>query len=485
MKTTNLQLKKRLVYCILLCISFCFWNAPQETLGAESQNTLTVSDLVEQNLGSLELPQVEGPLYLEYSLPKTRFYIGERVPVTVTLYVGNIVVNNVDPPILHQPEFILDSAGNPSQQKLRINGRPYQVIKFPCLLSPLQTGSFKLGPISTTLYLPTTTGKKRTMDITAQQVRVRVSNVPIQGRPDRFSGGVGNFQLNVSVNPSRVKLGEPVTIRMILSGSGNLQVVSTPFWENPKGFKAYSPLKKSELSTASKVTFEQIVIPVEKQVKKVGPFSFVYFNPHTGKYQQITAPSLAISVMDNPGFKNDLQDPTTQNLTQSKMVPIRKELGTLYSIGWQWLKEPWFWGLQLLPLLLLMGAIIYRRHVQFMQSDSPRARAIRSNNIAKEQMASVRLLSEEGRFDEIPEQLHQIIREFLAERFELAAAGMTGSVVNKLTDKGIRPDILEDIQYFFEQYDSHRFAHLNFTREETIALAEKTKNIVASFDETH
>ena len=167
------------------------------------------------------------------------------------------------------------------------------------------------------------------------------------------------------------------------------------------------------------------------------------------------------------------------------MISIRKELGTLYSMGWQWLKDPSFWVLQLLPLLLLLGAIIYRRHVEFMKSDSPRARAIRSNNIAKEQIASVQLLSEEDRFDEIPEQLHQIIREFLAERFELAAAGMTGSVVNKLTDKGIRSDILQDIQYFFEQYDSHRFAHLNFTREETIALSEKIKNIIASFDETH
>jgi hypothetical protein len=485
MKTTNLQHKKWLLYCILLCIPFYFWNAPQAAFGAESQNTLTVSDLVEQNLGSLELPQVQGPLYLEYSLPKTRFYLGERVPITVTLYVGNIVVNNVDPPVLGQPEFMLDSIGNPSQQKLRINGRSYQVIKFPCLLSPLQTGSFKLGPLSTTLYVPTTTGKKRTMDVTANPIQVRVLDVPIQGRPEHFSGGVGNFGLSVSANPHQVKLGEPVTIRMVLTGSGNLSVVSTPFLKEITGLRAYSALKKSDLSNANQVTFEQIAIPVDKRVKQIGPFSFAYFDPYAGKYKRLVAPALPISVKDNPGFKNDLQDPTSQVSIQSKMVTIKKELGTLYSAGWQLVKEPWFWFLQLLPLLLLIGAVVYRRHIEFMQSDSPQARAIRSSNFAKEQMAAVQALSDEGRYHQLPDQLHRILREFLAERFELAAAGMTGSVVQKLSGQGIQSDLLQDIQYFFEQYDSHRFSHMEFSQEETTLLFEKIKHIIASFEEIH
>ncbi len=483
MKTTNLHHKMWIVYCILFCIPFYFWDAPQTALGAESQNTLTVEKFVGQALGSIELPQVQGPLYLECSLPKTHFYLGERVLITVTLYVGDIVVNNVDWPTLSQPEFMLDKIDNSSEEKVRINGRSYQVIKFSYWLSPLQTGSFKLGPISETLYLPTTTGRRRAMDVTANPIQVRVSDVPSQGRPDHFSGGVGNFQLSVSANPRQVKLGEPITIRMALSGSGNLQVVSAPFLKNITGLKAYSALKKSDLSTAGKVIFEQIVIPVDKHVKQVGPLSLAYFDPNAGKYRQLVVQALPIAVKDNPGFKNDLQDPTIQNLTQSKMVTIRKELGTLYSIGWQWVKEPWFWFWQLLPLLLLTGAILYRRHIEFMKSNSPRARAIRSGNLAKEQMTAVQIISQEGRYDELLDQLHRILREFLAERFELAAAGMTGSVVNKLSGKEIHSSILQDIQYFFEQYDSHRFAHMKFTQEEAAQLLEKMKQIIASFDE--
>jgi hypothetical protein len=483
MKTTNIHHKIWIIYCILICIPFYCWNAPQKALAAEPNNSLTVDKFIHEALGSIELPQVQGPLYLECSLPKNHFYLGERVPATVTLYVGNLVVNNVDWPTLSQPEFMLDKNGNYSEQKLRINGRSYQVIKFPCLLSPLQTGSLQLGPINETLYLPTTTGRQRTTNVTTDPIRVRVSDLPSQGRPENFSGGVGNFYLNVSATPHQVKLGEPITIRMAISGSGNLQVVSAPLLnKNTTGLKVYPALKKADSQTAGRVIFEQIVIPVDTHAKQVGPFSFTYFNPNNGKYSHIVSPALSISVKANANFKNDEQNPSTPDLAHSNIASIKPNLDAIYPSGQLWVQMPCFWIWHLIAVFLLLGAIFYRKYTQFLQSDSPRARALRSSNLAKEQMAAVQNLSEEGRYDDFLDQLHQILREFLAERYELAAAGMTGSVVGILSQKGVPPEILQEIQSFFEQYDSHRFAHLQFQQDEAIQLLEKVKQIIAFFD---
>jgi hypothetical protein len=484
MNTIILKHKMYFMYCILICISLCFWTSSSAVLHADSQNTLTVKDILDQNLGSIDLPQVQGPLYLECSLPKTHFYRGERVPVTITLYVSELVVSNVDWPIVSQPEFMLDKIGSASQEDLRINGRRYRVIKFPCLLSPLQTGSFKLGPISETLYLPTTAGRRRTTDVSSDPFSVRVFDVPSKGRPEQFSGGVGNFQLMVSATPRQVKLGEPVTIRMDLSGSGNLQVVSAPILKKTSGLKIYTPLKKAGSSTNNgswnKTTFEQIVIPLDKNLRQIGPFSFAYFEPNTGKYKQIEIPALSISVKSNPNFKND---EVTRKPSQSSLVPIKKGLGGLYLKNFQLINQGWFWLWQLLPLLLLLGAISYRRYTEFMQSDSPRARAIRSSYLVKQQLAVARSISAAGRYDDLLAQLHLVLREYLGERFDLAAAGMTSSVAKILAQKDVPPEIVKEVQQFFEQYDTHRFTQTKLDQAGAAQLWEKLNEIIAALDQ--
>ncbi|HBE76280.1 MAG TPA: hypothetical protein DDW65_00625 [Firmicutes bacterium] len=487
MDTIIVKHKMYFMYCIIICISLCFWTSSSTVLHAESQNSLTVNDIAAQSLGSIDLPQVQGPLYLECSLSKNRLYLGERVPITITLYVSELVVTNVDEPVLTQTDFVLDKTSSPSQDKLRINGRPYQVIKFHYLLSPLQTGSFRLGPISQTLYLAASgVNRRHTVDVSTSPILVKVYDVPSKGRPEHFSGGVGNFQLTVSATPRQVKLGEPVTIRMDLSGSGNLAEVSAPILKKTSGVKVYSALKKSDLSTNNgswnKTTFEQIIIPVDKNLRQIGPFSFAYFDPNTGKYQQIEVPALSISVKSNPNFTND-EVSVTRNLSQSSLVPIKKGLGGLYLKNFQLINQGWFWLWQLLPLLLLLGAISYRRYTEFMQSDSPRARAIRSSYLVKQQLAVARSISAEERYDDLLDQLHLVLRDYLGEKFDLAAAGMTSSVGKILAQKGVPPEIVTDVQQFFEQYDSHRFAQTKLDQAGAAELWEKLNEIIAALDQ--
>jgi hypothetical protein len=485
MMKTTLNQRSKLLYCILICTVIFFWIATAAILKAESGNALTVHEIIGQNLASIELPQVQGPLYLDCSLSKKRFYLGERVPVTITLYISDLVVTNVDEPVLGQPEFLLDKLNNATQQELRINGRPYQVIKFSYLLTPLQAGSFQLGPIRQTLYLASGTGKHRTIEAASKQITVKVLNLPSQGRPENFSGGIGSFRLAVSVTPGQVKLGEPLTLKMELSGSGNLQVVSAPQLKNTTGFKVYGAQKKAGSSTGNytwgKTVFEQIVIPIDEHVTQIGPFSFAYFDPGNQKYRQLMAPTISIAVKPNPDFKNDLQYTAKPSL-QSKIITIKNKLGKLYVKDKQLIRQPWFWFWQLVPLLLLSGAVSYRRYKEFMRSDSERARAIRSYNLVKQELAAARSISAEGRYDDLLEQLHLILRNYLGERFGMATAGMTGSVGKTLAPMGVPPETVEKIQQFFEQYDSHRFALTKLDEAGAAQLWETLNEIIAALD---
>jgi hypothetical protein len=271
---------------------------------------------------------------------------------------------------------------------------------------------------------------------------------------------------------------------MKLSGNGNLQGASAPIIKNTTGLKVYSALKKNESSTSqnfwNQITFEQLVIPLDKKLKQVGPFIYTFFDPNTGKYQLLKVPAIPISVKSNPKYKGDSF--SAKPSPQLTLAPIKREIGTMYLSDWQLIKQSLFWFCQLLPLLLLIGAILYRRNAELMQSDSPKARAIRSANLARQQMAAAQSLSNEGRYDDLLEHLHLTLREYLGERFNLAAAGMTGSVVKTLADKGVPNDILINIQQFFEQYDMNRFTHTNFKQEEAMHLWETINSVIAAID---
>jgi hypothetical protein len=346
----------------------------------------------------------------------------------------------------------------------------------------------KLGPITQNCYLTLVgTSKRRTLEVTSQRIPVKVIELPNHNKSVNFSGGVGEFQLNVSAAPHKILQGEPLTIRMTVSGEGNLQGVSAPILQNSPGLKIYPALKNAELSTSNgswdKTTFEQTVIPLDRTLKQIGPFIFTYFDPNAEKYLQLSSRAISISVKLNPRFKNDQGLADQTSLTS--LAPIKKGLGELRLQGRLLLDQPWFWLWQLLPILILTGAVLYRQHLELIQSDSPRARVIRSANIAKQQLAAAQIISDEGRYEDLLEQLHLTLREYLGERFNLPVAGMTGSVVNVLAGQDLSTEILLKIQQFFDQYDMHRFAKTKFSQDEALSIWNEINEIISILNQTN
>ena len=92
-------------------------------------------------------PQAGGRrnLFLEVSVPKNRIYLGEKLPVTISLYVGDIAVREVSYPVLDAPEFSFAQSGKPVERRRMIDGVTYQVVEFPHPTA-VKTGKFTLGP---------------------------------------------------------------------------------------------------------------------------------------------------------------------------------------------------------------------------------------------------------------------------------------------------------------------------------------------------
>lgn len=431
-------------------------------------------------------------LFMEMELGKTRLFLGEKIPLKIRVYYSELNIDEMSYPVIDQTAFIFEQMNKPSQRKTTINGRSYQVVEFSTSISPLRTGQFELGPaqLNCSILIKQQGGdlffsrfRKYSLELKSNQVKLDVLPLP-PGEPVNFSGGIGQFQIQVSGQPTEVLQGEPVTLRLTVTGNGNLQAVNAPQLKKVDGLKVYDPQKKSEPGATGQVQFEQVVIPVDPEVKEIGPFQLGYFDPSQGKYRQAVAPAIPVKVKPNPNFNTvQIADAGESEENYGRdLIYIKERLGNLKRRNEGLIYQKWFWWLQLVPLLGLGMALGYRRYRRILLSDSPWSRAVRAGNLAAKGLAKAKA-ELTVKPENTLETLHSIIREYLGARYGLTTAGMTGTVVEQIAAFGINPETLREIKEFFDQYDYYRFTGSKIDSAAVGQLWEKVNRIIKNLDQ--
>jgi hypothetical protein len=413
------------------------------------------------------------PLSLILNVPKTTIYQGEIVPITIKLLSGRVSLNEVTYPNLSQSDFVFGQMEKPLETEEIIQGEAYKVVEFHTTLTPVKTGSIFLGPVSLNCNIIVKTQdsdgmfddffpnyQKQSVQVKSKRVLLHILPLPVAGKPANFSGGIGQFQLKVAATPETVNQGDPVTVKLDISGKGNFQAVNAPVLQNPSGFKVYDPQRKNGAEQKEDISFEQILIPVDAKIRQIGPYIFSYFNPVAGKYQQIVTPAIPLSVKVTQGYNESSSG--VENSDHSEhfgrdLVFIKDSPGKLRLVKERLYYQSWFWLIQLIPLIGLLVALFYCRYRKLLASDNPAARSIRAGSFARKQLEKANQSLSAGKSEELLEELHQIIRNYLAQKYNLNAAGMTGDVTDILRNQGVTETILQKIKDFFAQYDFYRF----------------------------
>jgi hypothetical protein len=125
----------------------------------------------------------------------------------------------------------------------------------------------------------------------------------VEGRPPDFSGAVGQFKFKAEGSPNRVKIGDPVTMKMTITGKGNFDRIQAPALMDSQGWHAYPPSDNFEpgddLRITGTKTFEIAVVPETPQ-KQMPQFRFTYFDPQTAKYVTQISPPMPLVVEGAP-----------------------------------------------------------------------------------------------------------------------------------------------------------------------------------------
>ncbi len=141
----------------------------------------------------------------------------------------------------------------------------------------------------------------RVVSIKSQPITIQVEDLPVQNKPDDFSGAVGtNFSFKVEINKNKVAANDAINLKVIISGNGNIPLIDAPKINFPSELETYDPKISENISTANGVsgtkTFEYLIIPRQEGIYKLNDIHFSYFNLNSKSYITIPSPEIIIEV---------------------------------------------------------------------------------------------------------------------------------------------------------------------------------------------
>ena len=440
--------------------------------------------------------------FLKFTFPKSKVYAGESAVGRLELYLRDDVQNFGDFQLTGSPTdgFSSGKPAEPQNQRRRvqIGTRVYTVIPLAVPLTAIRTGELTLGPFTANVVvvLPArdqggdpffrffNQGEQRQISLVSDPVTVESLPLPDENRPANFNGAVGDFTMTATAGPTNVTVGDPITVRVQISGRGALDAVTLPAQDAWNNFKTYPPTTKLETSDPygfqGTKTFEQIVSPQNSDVHELPPLAFSFFNPADGQYHTLTQPSAPLVVhaagtSPMPVLAAN-SNPTPQNQPPQDILPLKENLGSLVMKSAPLVAQPAFLAVQTVPILAFLAVFVWRKRADNL-ANNPRLRRQRAvAQLINSGLDDLRKFAAANQPDEFFSLLFRLLQEQLGERLDCPASAITENVLEEHAGLRTAPKTtLDDLSELFQLCNQARYAPVRGTSELNLVAAKFEK----------
>jgi len=308
------------------------------------------------------------------------------------------------------------------------------------------------------------------------------------GRPEPFSGVVGRLEVSAGLDRDSVDVNEAVTLRVRVSGDGNIRAVPNPVLDLSTDFEVFPPDVSESVQAfgrglSGEKTFEYVLIPRAPGERKIPEISFGFFDERAGEYRTATAERLALKV-------TGVAQVGPIQLVRGGVLQLREDirfihLGTasLRPRGRILFKGAAFWMFALLPLAGIAGAVALRRHHDLLEGDVAYARGRSAGRIAKKRLAHARRLALGRDVRAFYGEVARALRGLVADRLNLAEAGLQASELTaRLVARGVGDTTMDEIRGCLEHCDRQRFAPPEVDPEEKARFLERVAHLMMDLD---
>ena len=351
-------------------------------------------------------------IHLVAEVSKSSPYLNQAFTVVYKLYVSpETSVSNWRE--IDSPKFSDFWSQNIDEKQFKIyegeyQGEPYRyVILRRTVLYPQKTGKLNIEPLSLSVSVAVPTNRRdifgrfltqnANITVAAKNRTVNVKPLPLEGRPDDFTGAVGEFDFTVKTDKNSLDASEAFQLSVEANGNGNLKLFDLPKPNLPSKLEVYEPENADRVRTnlggmsgLKRSTYT--VVPAYKGKYPIPPISFSYFNPKTERYERKTSDEIVIEVMNGPVDATANTNTSTaasgtnkqQVIAADKQFAYIKSTPNLQSITKkQFFKSGLFWTLLGVPFLFIPIAMIVRKKRQAYTSDVQGSRIRKADKLAR------------------------------------------------------------------------------------------------------
>jgi len=299
-------------------------------------------------------------------------------------------------------------------------------------------------------------------------ISINVKPLPTSNRPGDYSGAVGNFNFNASIDKTELKANEAINLKFIVSGTGNVELVDKINVTFPPDFEVYDPkiIKNINISgngVSGRKTFEYLIIPRTQGEFKINPVKFSFFDLAKKSYVTLTSPEYTINVAKGDGSQADV---AYSGINQADIKYIGSDIRHIKIKGTQLdLIGSFFFGSTIFYILLIVPIVMFILFVIFMKNELKKRSNIalmrnrKATKVAKKRMKQAHLFLKENNKEKFYVEVSQALWGYLSDKFSIPIANLSMETVSDtLTNKGVKEETIKQFIETLNNCEYVRFA---------------------------
>ncbi|MEA1896141.1 MAG: BatD family protein, partial [Bacteroidota bacterium] len=445
--------------------------------GESSGSAVTTSS--PQGIGSEDL-------FVRLIVDKREIYQGDRITATIKIY-SRVNLSGFEG--VKYPDFagfLRQDIETPPLQSLEresVKGQIYGTgVLSRFVLFPQKSGDLVIDPVEITALVQQRVSSQSSRsffddffdsyktlrkDVSSPVIKIKVKPLPA-GSPPAFSGAVGSFRMAASLDKNTVFTNEAVTLRIKVSGQGNLKLIQSPGIDFPLDFESYDPKVTSNITssmsgTSGSKTFEYLMIPRFAGKYRIPPVKLSYFDPAEGRYKTLNSGEFQIIVEkgENEEGLTMVSSPSKEDIRfiGKDIRFIQTGPVKLYLIGNTLWGKLWFFFLYIVFFLVFSLIYLFRKRKRMEQANVMLARNRKASKLARKRLKSASYYLKESNETALYEAILKALWGYLSDKFSIPASSLSRENITVNLEKyGIDKELIRAFSDLLNECEYAQYA---------------------------
>ena len=443
-------------------------------------------------------------LFIKVSANKKKVY--EQEPILLTYKVYTLVdLTQLEGKMPELTGFHTQEIPLPQQKSFhieRVNGKPYRTVTWSqYVMYPQMTGKMEIPSIT---FKGIVVQQNRSVDpfeaffnggsgyvevkrnIVAPSIKIDV--LPLPQKLANFSGGVGKFNISAQLNKNELKAGDPLSLRIVVGGIGNLKLIKQPVVNFPKDWDKYDPkvTDKTKLTSnglEGNMIYDILAVPRNQGHYTIPPIELTYYDTSLNQYKTIKTQSFEIEVAKGDGSRSSVVDYSKDQPKDIK--DIKKGDAELHSVDNFFFGSVGYLMSLLIPFVAFVALLVIFRKRAIDNADLVKMKGKKANKIATKRLRQANKLMLAGKSNEFYDEVLRALWGYVGDKLNMPAEKLSReNISEKLQSHNVDDNTISKFLSAIDDCEMMRFApgdpegNMNKTFESAMTAIMEIENVM-------